>query len=60
MTLFLITFAVIAAVIFFMAIGVMFGRGAIKGTCGGVNNGECVCVQKCEKRRKLEAMAENS
>lgn len=42
MTLFLITFAVIAAVIFFMAIGVMFGRGAIKGTCGGVNNGECV------------------
>lgn len=60
MTLFLITFAVIAVVIFFMAIGVMFGRGAIKGTCGGVNNGECVCVQKCEKRRKLEAMAENS
>jgi hypothetical protein len=60
MTLFLITFAIIGIVIFLMAIGVMFGRSAIKGTCGGVNNGECICVQKCEKRRKLEAaMAEN-
>lgn len=60
MTLFLITFAIIAVVIFLMALGVMFGRGAIKGTCGGVNNGgECICTQKCEKRRKLEAMAEN-
>ena len=62
MTLFLITFAAIAIVIALMAIGVMFGRGAIKGSCGGVNNGgECLCTQKCEKRRKLEAtMAEQS
>jgi hypothetical protein len=38
-----------------MAVGVMFGRGAIKGSCGGVNNGgECICTKKCEKRRKLE------
>lgn len=59
MTLFFITFAIIAVVIALMAIGVMFGREAIKGTCGGVNNGgECLCTQKCEKRRKLEAMAE--
>ena len=60
MTLFLITFAAIGIVIALMAIGVMFGRHAIKGTCGGVNNGECICAEKCEKRRKLEAaMAEN-
>ena len=60
MTLFFITFAIIAVVIALMAIGVMFGRGAIKGTCGGVNNGgECLCTQKCEKRRKLEAAAQN-
>jgi hypothetical protein len=60
MTLFLMSFAIIGVVIFLMAIGVMFGRAAIKGTCGGVNNGECICVQKCEKRRKLEAaMAEH-
>jgi len=54
MTLFLITFAVIAVVVFIMAIGVIFGRQAIKGSCGGLNN-NCVCVEKCEKRRKLES-----
>ena len=60
MTLFLTTFFIMAVVIALMAVGVMFGRGAIKGSCGGVNNGgECLCTQKCEKRRKLEAMAQN-
>lgn len=54
MTLFLISFAVIATVIFIMAIGVMFGRQAIKGSCGGVGNGACICTEKCEKRRSLE------
>jgi hypothetical protein len=57
MTLFLITFAIIAVVIALMAVGVMFGRNAIKGSCGGANNGECVCVKKCDKRLKMEAMA---
>ena len=55
MTLFLITFAVIAVVIFIMAIGVMFGRHAIKGSCGGSGEAECVCTEKCDKRKKLEA-----
>lgn len=55
MTLFLISFAVIAIVIFIMAIGVMFGRHAIKGSCGGEGGADCVCAEKCEKRRKLEA-----
>lgn len=55
MTLFLTTFLIIGIVIALMAVGVMFGRGAIKGSCGGVNNGgECICTKKCEKRRKLE------
>jgi hypothetical protein len=60
MSLFLTTFVIIGIVIALMAVGVMFGRGAIKGSCGGVNNGgACICTQKCEKRKKLEAMAES-
>ena len=45
----------IASFIALMAIGVMFGRRAIKGSCGGLNQGNCVCVTKCEKRKKMEA-----
>lgn len=56
MTLFLVTFGIIAAVITLMSVGVIFGRGAIKGSCGGVNNGgACICTQKCARRRKLDA-----
>ena len=55
MTLFLITFAVIAVVMTVMAIGVMFGRQAIKGSCGGSGGAECVCTEKCDKRKQLEA-----
>jgi len=55
MTLFLITFAFIAVVMTIMAIGVIFGRQAIKGSCGGSGGAECVCTEKCDKRKKLEA-----
>lgn len=55
MIYFLVTFAVMLMVVGIMAVGVIFGRQAIKGSCGGMNNGNCVCVKKCEKRRKLEA-----
>ena len=55
MSLFLITFAVIAVVITLMAIGVIFGRQAIKGSCGGSGGAECVCTEKCDKRKKIEA-----
>lgn len=42
MSVFLITFAVMLLVIIAMAIGVMNGRGAIKGSCGGLNaDGKC-------------------
>lgn len=55
MTYFVITFVVMLIVIGIMAIGVVFGRRAIKGSCGGVNNANCVCVEKCDKRKKMEA-----
>jgi hypothetical protein len=54
MTYFLTTFAFMLVVVGIMAIGVIFGRHAIKGSCGGVNS-NCVCLEKCEKRKKLEA-----
>ncbi|MGR9044037.1 MAG: (Na+)-NQR maturation NqrM [Gammaproteobacteria bacterium] len=55
MIYFIITFIFMLIIITVMAIGVMFGRHAIKGSCGGANNGDCVCVEKCDKRKKLEA-----
>ncbi|RYU57585.1 (Na+)-NQR maturation NqrM [Methylolobus aquaticus] len=57
MTMFLITFAAMVVVFLLMAVGVIFGRQAIKGTCGGLNGGNCICTQKCEKRLKAEAAA---
>jgi hypothetical protein len=56
MVYFLVTFVFMVFVIAIMAIGVIFGRRAIKGSCGGAaNNANCVCVEKCDKRKKLEA-----
>ena len=45
-------------VIAIMAVGVMFGRRAIKGSCGGgADKAACVCTEKCDKRKKMEAEA---
>lgn len=56
MSIFLITFAFMLIVVFIMAVGVIFGRQAIKGSCGGNNKGNCVCIKKCAvKRRRMEA-----
>jgi hypothetical protein len=52
---FLATFLVMLVVIAVMAVGVIFGRNAIKGSCGGTGN--CICSTKCDKRKKLDAEA---
>jgi len=57
MIYFLVTFGFMLIVVVIMAVGVIFGRRAIKGSCGGAGNGECVCVEKCDKKKKRDAEA---
>ncbi len=54
MATFVATFIFILIVMAIMSIGVMFGRKAIKGSCGGAKSDACGCVKKCEKRLKAE------
>jgi len=48
----LLSFIVILLVIAGMSIGVMNGRRAISGSCGGLNSGGCeLCSGKCQNKR---------
>ena len=63
MAMFLITFAVMVLAIAGMAIGVLFGRTPIAGSCGGLNavNGssECQsCSRPCSSKRTAMAKGE--
>ena len=50
-TTLVLSFIVVVAVIAGMSIGVMNGRRAISGSCGGLNGGGCeLCSGKCKKR----------
>ena len=54
--MFLMTFVVMLVVIAIMAVGGIFGRRAIKGSCGGgMDKAACVCIEKCDKRKKIDA-----
>lgn len=47
----LLSFVLILGIIAAMAVGVMSGRPAIRGSCGGLNNGGCeLCSGKCRDR----------
>lgn len=60
MALFLTTFAIMGVIVLLMAVGVLFGRNAIKGSCGGLGGGDCPCSTKCEKRLRLESLESKS
>ncbi len=52
-----LSFIVLLLVIAGMGVGVLNGRRAISGSCGGLNGGRCeLCSGNCEdKRRKGKA-----
>jgi hypothetical protein len=53
---FLLSFVLLLLVIAGMSIGVLNGRKAISGSCGGLNNGRCeLCSgERCERRRSKQ------
>ena len=55
-TTLLLSFVVILLVIAGMSVGVMNGRKAISGSCGGLNGGGCeLCSGNGQCRRKRQA-----
>ncbi len=61
MTTLLLSFIVILLVIVGMSVGVMNGRRAISGSCGGLNSGGCeLCSGKgqCQRKRAAARMEE--
>lgn len=48
MNTFLITFGVIAVLVLLMAIGVIFGRKPIAGSCGGYKALDAACAAGCK------------
>jgi hypothetical protein len=61
MSTFFITFAVFMAVIAAMAVGYIFQKKVVKGSCGGLGavgiEKVCNCPEPCDARKKREARA---
>lgn len=59
MQTFIIAFVVIAIAVLGMAVGVLFGRHGIKGSCGGINTiqgleSSCpACSGTCEEKKAV-------
>ncbi|MEE4376431.1 MAG: (Na+)-NQR maturation NqrM [Candidatus Competibacteraceae bacterium] len=62
MTIWLMTFLLMLIAVTGMAIGVVFKREPIKGSCGGLNQFkgfECACDDPCEARKLAMQAADN-
>lgn len=59
MSTFIAAFVLLLAVVSVMAIGVLFGRSAIKGSCGGLNqvglSGSCGGACSVEEKQQCAA-----
>ena len=57
MEMVLVTVGLMATVMLVMAVGVIFKRPPLKGSCGGVGTGDCFCLEDGlnDKRRALRA-----
>jgi uncharacterized protein len=57
MEIFFITFALMLIVVALMAIGYVFQKKKIKGSCGGISDlgleKVCDCDEPCDKRKEL-------
>ncbi|PTD98040.1 (Na+)-NQR maturation NqrM [Pseudothauera lacus] len=64
MTIYLLTFIIVALLIVAMAVGVMVGRKPIAGSCGGLGKlgleCEMGCENPCEKRLARQKAAEEA
>ena len=50
LSVFTITFAMFLIVVLIMAVGLIFNRRAIKGSCGGIAGAECCGNNKCDNK----------
>lgn len=48
----LISFVVMMLAFLGLSAGVLLGRSPIRGSCGGLGTGSCVCTEPCEKRKQ--------
>lgn len=55
MITFLVTLGIILLLVLIMAIGVIFGRKPIAGSCGGYNSLEIECAAGCKRPCKKRA-----
>ena len=61
LTVFIVVFVVMLVTVAIMAVGVMFGREPIKGSCGGLNNvgveRACGCTEVREQENTVNSVA---